>query len=66
MILGSGGYMMRTTAKVINWRRAMTPIVDNATYKTSRIIIFTVAQRFSKKILTHNTNGYKGSRRKSC
>jgi hypothetical protein len=53
--------MIRTTAKVINWRRAMTPIVDNATYKTSRIIIFTVAQRFSKKILTHNTNGYKGS-----
>jgi len=47
--------MIRTTAKVINWRSAMTPIVDRATYKTSRIIIFTVAQRFSKKILTHNT-----------
>lgn len=51
--------MIRTTAKVINWRRAITPIVDKATYKTSRIIIFTVSQRFSKKILTHRTNGQK-------
>ena len=51
--------MIRTTAKVINCKRAITPIVDKATYKTSRIIIFTVPQRFSKKILTHRTNGRK-------
>ena len=51
--------MIRTTANVINCKRAITPIVDKATYKTSRIIIFTVAQRFTKKNLTHETNGWK-------